>query len=108
MKKKLNILVLCLNIAPLLYGLYSSPQWYDTLTNDSEGWGSLYFCCLEAPILAGFSLFLGVLPSCLLYRAEKRRLSRLNLQLSTLTLGAIIIAWISFEPLRRLIIFGLQ
>ena len=109
MKPKLSVLVfgLCCLLATCcaLIFLAYLPR---AIMHDSEGWSSMLFRVLFGPVLAGAALLLGVLPSALLYRKGRSRTDLISLRISGSTLGALVIVWLTIEPLRRWIIFGIN
>jgi hypothetical protein len=106
MKNLPSRIVFGLSCLSALITLLLIPGLVHAVRVDSEGWGSMIFRMLVAPMLGGATLLLAVLPSVIIYRRSSHRLDLASLVISSITLGLIILAWFMVEPLRQSIIFG--
>ena len=93
-------------LAGAVFAIFAATQLPYGITQESEGWTSMFFRVAVAPILGVCALVLGVIPSAVLYARGRRRLDLISLCVSGTTLGLVVVTWLVIEPLRQSIIFG--
>jgi len=100
-------LFLIASCVPIMGALCYLPRVIRALTNDSEGWASMFFRVLIAPAAAGYVLLVCVIPTAImLWKDRSCRMKKISFEVSLGVLILIVISWISFEPLRVHLIFG--
>jgi tetratricopeptide (TPR) repeat protein len=107
MRKAFSILVLVLCcLLSATFVVASARILPHAVIYDSEGWESMFFGLMVCPPLAGGTLFLGILPSALMFwKGGRRTIDCISLWVSGTTLALIGLALLLLEPSRQAICF---